>query len=129
MKITPQQYAAALYDALSTTRPSDHDRVIENFLQVLREHGTLSLHPEIERAFLEYESKQKGEIATTVTTAREEAPRHLIERLNEIVGGNAVIRKEIDESLLGGVLIETEDTRIDASVKTQLRKLKDSLSE
>jgi F-type H+-transporting ATPase subunit delta len=45
-----------------------------------------------------------------------------------MVGKNLELKKKIDESLIGGVTIKVDDTLIDASVKSQLDKLKNTLS-
>jgi F-type H+-transporting ATPase subunit delta len=51
-----------------------------------------------------------------------------ISELNALVGKNLELKKKIDESLIGGVTIKVDDTLIDASVKSQLDKLKNTLS-
>jgi len=47
-----QNYARGLYDALHHVRPEDQDRVLDNFLEVLRTHDHLDLMEEIEKEFI-----------------------------------------------------------------------------
>ncbi len=130
MRFTHQQYAIALYDSLHDTAPKDHDKVIANFIEVLKSNGDLQEYENIVGTFEQYDREQKGIKQVEVTTAQPmEANRNLIHRLNEIVGGNAEIKQKVDERLIGGVVVKVEDTLIDGSIKNQLNKLKTNLKE
>jgi F-type H+-transporting ATPase subunit delta len=130
MKITPQQYAISLYQALSECRPQDQERVLDNFVRLLAEAGQLSRVAEIEAEFIKYDLKQKGQVSATAKFALPGAESaRVLDTLNSVLGRNVVFKKEVDENLVGGVLVETEDERIDLSVKKQLEDLKKALSE
>jgi F-type H+-transporting ATPase subunit delta len=47
--------------------------------------------------------------------------------INKILGSNIVMKEKIDPEVLGGIIIKTQDTILDGSVKTQLLKLKQAL--
>jgi len=130
MRFTHQQYAIALYDSLHDTAPKDHDRVIANFIEVLKNNGDVQEYETIIEVFESYDREQKGIKQVELTTAQPmEANRSLIQQLNEIVGGDAEIKQRVDERLIGGEVVKVEDTLIDGSIKNQLNKLKMNLKE
>ena len=128
MKLTPQQYAQALMEAISETNPKDHDKVLENFVRILAQNGDLGKHEEIEREFRKLKLSGEGIKEAEVTLAKEIEINHaIINELNQAVGGKLEIKKKVDESLIGGMVVRVDDTLIDASIKTQLNKLNQSL--
>lgn len=132
MKFTPAQYAQALFESLDGTDPKDIDLVLNNFVQALALNNDLHRFDEIEQEFHKLELAKKGKKLAEVTTAHpisKEAERDIIDELNKLVKGDVEIKKKIDENILGGVMIKMDDQLIDASVKSQLNKLKKDLSE
>ena len=129
-KITPTQYATALFDAVSETNPKDHDKVLDNFVKVLAQNGDLGKCEEIEKEFHKLKSLSQGIKEAEVTVAKEsEINSSLIHTLNEIIGNKVEIKKQINESIIGGVVVRVDDTLIDASVKTQLNNLNRELKQ
>lgn len=130
MKISAEQYATVLFQALQETKPADADKVLDNFVTVLAENGHLGMLAEIETEYLKYESRQKGEVPVQLTYAREgHAEKRTLDELHRLIGKGLAVKNKIDEGLIGGVIVETEDLRLDASVRKQLKNLKDTLSE
>ncbi|MDE2312298.1 MAG: ATP synthase F1 subunit delta [Patescibacteria group bacterium] len=128
MKLTSQQYAQALMEVIGETNPKDHDKVLENFVRILAQNGDLGKHEEIEREFRKLKLSGEGIKEAEVTLAKEVEINHtIVNELNQAVGGKLEIRKKVDESLIGGVVVRVDDTLIDASIKTQLNKLNQSL--
>lgn len=128
MKITSQQYAQALYEAVHQTKDSDHNLVLDNFIKILTRNGDLEKHSEIEREYKIIDAQKKGIQAAKVTVAREmEINSSLMNQLNEIIGSKVEINKKVNERIVGGVIVRVGDTLIDASVKTQLNNLKNQL--
>lgn len=125
MKVTPTFYAEALYQALQETKPSQQEEVLDNFVKVLADAGHLAMFAEIEAAFQQYERKQKGMVEANVLFAREhKTQKNILNELNNLLGKNVELKTKINSGIIGGVVIETEDERIDASVKSQLSQLK-----
>src|SRR3989338_7321890 len=56
-----QNYARALHDALHQVRPEDQDRVLDNFLEVLRTHDHLDLVEEIEKEFIKIKPEDQAQ--------------------------------------------------------------------
>ncbi len=130
MKFTPLQYAQALFDAVSETAPKDHNKVLDNFVSVLKENGDLEKYGEIEAAFRQIKLKSEGIPEVEITVAREaELNKGLVDEINRIAGNKAEIKKKVDEDLIGGVVVRVDDTLIDASVRTQLHNLNRSLKD
>lgn len=132
MKFTAKQYAAALFESLHSTISKDHDKVLDNFVKLLGENGDLKMHPEIEAEYQRIDLKSKGTTLANVTTAHnlsKEAEKDLIKELNTLIKGKVELKKKIDEGLIGGVVVQMEDTIIDASVKKSLENLKTNLEE
>ncbi len=128
MKFTPQQYAQALFDSIQETNPKDHDRVLDNFVKILAQTGDLGKYRQIEEAYKLLEMKQKGIKEARITVAREmELNSGLLNQLNEIIGSKVEVKKKVDEGIIGGVVVRVDETLIDASVKTQLNNLNQSL--
>jgi F-type H+-transporting ATPase subunit delta len=52
----------------------------------------------------------------------------LQEKLSNVTGKNIKLTNEIDQNLLGGVLVRIGDKVIDGSIKGRLEEMKESLS-
>ncbi len=129
MKFTSKQYAQALFESLQESSPKDHDKVIENFVQVLKKNADLSHYEEIIKVYEELDLTNRGVRVAEVTTAHEMKANHeMIEALNKVVGQKIEVKNKVDESLIGGMVIRVDDTLIDASIKGQLDNLKQNLS-
>ncbi|MCX6797074.1 MAG: ATP synthase F1 subunit delta [Candidatus Doudnabacteria bacterium] len=128
MRITSQQYALALYDAVHQTKDGDHDLVLDNFVKILAQNGELSKYGEITEAYKILEMKEKGITNAQVTIAKDiEINSGLVNQLNKIIGSKMEIKKTVDARIVGGVVVRVDDTLIDASVKTQLNNLNQNL--
>ncbi len=128
MKISPQQYAQSLFDAISETNPKDHDLIMDNFVKILAKNGDLDKYPEIEKEFRSLQLKDKGIKEAEITLARpHEVSHEIVQELNKIIGNKVEVKTKIDENLIGGVVVRVDDQLIDASVKKQLENLNQSL--
>ncbi|MCL5008848.1 MAG: ATP synthase F1 subunit delta [Patescibacteria group bacterium] len=129
MKLNAKQFAQALHEAVSQTKASEHDKILNRFAKVLAQEGALGLWPDIEKEFLNLAGKAEGKEQAELTTARSvQVSASLVETLNQAAHKKLEIEKQVDESLIGGVILKTDDVIFDASVKTQLSKLKSELS-
>lgn len=128
MKLTSQQYATALFDAISETAENHHDKVLDNFVKILAQNGDLGKFEEIDAEFRKLKLESQGIKEAEVTVAKEVELNHtIITELNKAVSGKLEIKTRIDESIIGGVVVRVDDTLIDASVRTQLNNLNNSL--
>jgi len=130
MKFSVQQYAEALYHTLSETKSGDQDKVINNFIRVLKTNGDLHYYEAIINVYEILDREMKGIREVEVTTARDvEINSEIVNKLNDVIGKDIELKRKVDESLIGGIVVRVEDTLIDASVRGQLSKLKNKLSQ
>ncbi len=128
MRYTHQQYAQALYESFTDTKPKDHNQIIENFILVLKKNGDLGEYEKIIAVFEDYDRSQKGVKEVEVTTAHEgKLSKEVLTHLNKLVGKNIEIKRKVDENIIGGVVIKVDDTLIDGSTKRQLEDLENTL--
>lgn len=128
MRFTKTQYAKALGEALEGTAGNDHDKVIDRFVEVLKQNNDL---PAFESIVEEYEKLAKANTGITeaeVTLAQEvKLGSEIIDSLNKAVGEKVELKVKVDKSIVGGIIVRAGDTLIDASVKKQLENLKANL--
>lgn len=129
---SPQIDHGELMTVLNDDFFGEINRYTLNFLKLLSEkHMVHHLH----ECFKEYERLYNSENNITivdVTTARplkSELKNRLREKLESKIGGKIIIKEHIDESCIGGIIIETDEKRIDADIKTELDKIKRALTD
>lgn len=123
-----EDYAKALFGAISETSPKDHDKVLDNFVKILAQQGDQNLLPEIEGHYHRLEMENKGIKEVKVITANKVDQKELVSQLNKLLGKNIEVKHKVDEGIIGGVVIRAGDTLIDASVKNSLQTLKKNLT-
>jgi F-type H+-transporting ATPase subunit delta len=129
MNISVEQYAGALFSGLREVSEKDHDTVIENLVRILKQNNDLDKFDAIVEAYERIEQKNSGIAEAVVTTATpHSADKKMMDALNNIAGSKVKVTEEVDESIIGGVIVRIDDTLLDASIKTKLDNLKDSLS-
>ncbi len=131
MKFSAKQYAKALMDTIHETNPKDQDKVLDNFARVLAENNDLRLYDQIAEEFHKLDLAKQGIKQVEVTSAHplsRENEKAIVEELNKLVKTKIELKKQVDDRLIGGVVIQMEDQVIDASVKNQLEQLKNNLS-
>lgn len=124
MRISPKHYAQALYEALSEVTSEQRTEVIQNFLHMIHMRGQIKWLSEIVREVEELLRRESGEMHVNVTAAHDIDHKYISNTVQELVGDeNIVMERQVDNSLLGGLRIETKDKRWDMSVRGQLRAL------
>lgn len=128
MKFTHKQYAQALHEAITDTAPKDQDKVIENFIEILKQRGDLAEYERIIEAYEIYDREQRGITEVEVTTAGDtKVSKPILDELNKLVGKDIEIKEKVDQNIIGGVVIRAGDTLIDGSVRNQLNQLRENL--
>jgi len=78
-------------------------------------------------AYLEALAESRGEVVAEVVSAKSLTKTRLsaIEKaIKAAVGGKVAINHSVDESLIGGLTVKVGSRMVDASVRSQLSKLK-----
>lgn len=105
---------------------------LKNFLKILVEKGRISSLKSIELTFKELLNDKHNIIEGTVISAialTEKQVKELEEKLSKKYNKNVTLENEVDQSILGGVLVRLGNTEIDGSVKTRLNNIKDQLTQ
>lgn len=108
-----------------------HDLTV-NFLQVLNDKGRLAHLVPIVAALDASAQEHFGRVEVDIHTASPvsgEELRTIREMLSRAIGRDTIVHPYTDESMIGGVRIRIGDRLIDASLSSQLRRLRDRLLE
>lgn len=104
---------------------------VENLISLLAENGRLLLIPGIAIQYEQLRAEQEKTMTVSVhtfTPLSNAQQQRLIETLTQRLKRQVALEISIDESLLGGALIQAGDLVIDGSVRGQLLKLASSLA-
>lgn len=103
----------------------------KNFVNLLAENKRLLLLSAISEQFHVLKANQEKTLNVEVTTAYElsvETLDKLADSLKTRLQRDVILNTNIDQSLLGGAVIRTDDTVIDSSVRGKLVKLAESMN-
>ena len=104
--------------------------IMANFLNLLAEKNRAEVLPEIASAFQAMVDEERNVCQGVVVSAKELQPEMQAkakETLEKITGKQVVLKTEINESILGGIIAKVGDLVLDGSIKTQLEGLKESI--
>lgn len=103
-----------------------------NFLLVLSRKGRLPHITAVLRAFTDLVQEAFGRVDVEVSTAAPLDPaagEALRQRLSSALKREVIMHAKVDEALIGGVRVQVGDHLIDASVSTQLRRMRDQFEQ
>ena len=101
-----------------------------NFSLLLLDRERIPVIPAIARELRTMVDEKVGRVRATVTSARELPPEHYTQiqtALEKATGKHVLLDREVDDTLLGGVIAKLGDTVYDGSVRTQLEKLRETI--
>jgi F-type H+-transporting ATPase subunit delta len=107
------------------------DEAGKNFLRLLAENKRLSLLPKINAQFAKLKADQEHSLDISVITAfelKDEQQEKLAQALKTKLGRDVSLTSEVDQSILGGVVVRTDDLVIDGSVRARLAKLAEAMN-
>jgi F-type H+-transporting ATPase subunit delta len=122
---TAKQYAHALYEATRDLSGKSLDFAVRAFGDILLRDRAIHMTDAIIAEYDAHAKKQAGEIELKVTTATEITDSH--KKVLKNVFDSTHIVETIDPDVVGGIKVRVGDTIYDATIKTQLIKLKESL--
>ena len=97
-----------------------------NFLKILCERCALNEYEGCLAAFKALYNQEHGIVEATVTTAvplDDEQRARLAEKLSAMTDKTVALNEKIDESLMGGVLLEMNGQRYDNTLKHRLKSI------
>ncbi|MFA4930361.1 MAG: F0F1 ATP synthase subunit delta [Patescibacteria group bacterium] len=125
MKISPQQYAAALTESITGLTPRKSQSVMAKFGQIIKKHGDQSLSKQIMAEFTEIIDQQNksGEIKI-ITQVPLGGLDELSQKLSLQTGREYRLINSLQDDLIGGAIMVIDNLKIDLSIKSRLHKAK-----
>ncbi|MCW8956091.1 MAG: F0F1 ATP synthase subunit delta [Gammaproteobacteria bacterium] len=102
-----------------------------NFVKLLAENGRLKLMPEITALYEEFRAEAESKVEAVVTSAfplSDAQQQAMTAALKKKLGCEVTLVTEIDETLIGGVVIRAGDLVIDGSAQAKLAALAHTLT-
>jgi F-type H+-transporting ATPase subunit delta len=102
-----------------------------NFAYLLAEKQRLALLPEISLQFEQLKAAQEQSVDVDLTTAYpldDQQQEKLAQALSTKLGREVKLTSQVDKSILGGVVIRSNDLVIDGSVRARLAKLAEAMN-
>lgn len=121
MRLTPTQYARALLAAYEEAKGKDRASVIQRFLARLRRERRSRWLGAVVRVL--ERMRDEGQVSVRSARALKPATRSTIEAMI----GWPITHSKIEPNLLGGVIIEMGDRRLDASLAGKITALRKKL--
>lgn len=115
---------------LSLAEKAELRELTGNFLGVLAQKRRLHALPEVVSAYREMLATSRGEVTAEVTAAQkltDEQQARLKEAVERYVGQGVTLQTRVDESLLGGLVVQVGSRMLDASLKTKLQQLEQTM--
>lgn len=102
------------------------------FLMLITENNREAFLPSVCRVFKDLYKRKKGIKAALVTTAavlQGSTSQRIKLTLEEYYKSNIELETEMNTELIGGLVLRIEDQQLDASVSSQLKKVKQELTQ
>jgi F-type H+-transporting ATPase subunit delta len=109
----------------------DADEAGKNFLKLLAGNKRLALLSEITAQFNKLKADQEKSLDIEVITAFElvdAQQEKLAQALKTKLGRDVTLTAQVDKTILGGVVVRTDDLVIDGSVRARLAKLAEAMN-
>ena len=109
----------------------DLGQSVRNLILLLVRRHRIEQLPRVVAEFVRLDDRRQGITNATATSA---APltdlelRALTARLEQMTGGRVAITTDVDEDLLGGLVVRVGDRLIDGSVRGRLERLRNQLA-
>jgi F-type H+-transporting ATPase subunit delta len=127
----PVEQKRKLLDAL-VAKTGVTDRPIRNFIAVLIDQDRIALLSEIAKELDAELNARIGRVEAEIVSARElgaEQRATLLAEVSRLTGKTVVARYATDAKLLGGVTVRVGSTIYDGSVRGQLQRIRQQLTE
>ena len=106
-------------------------KAVTNLLTIMAGNRRLHLLPAVAHEVENYLAKESGTVPVMIATARKLSAadqKKIGADIKKAVGADVSMQTYVDETLIGGVVIQIESTLIDGSIKTKLDKLERELT-
>lgn len=106
------------------------DSVTQRFLAVVFEKDRIGVLPEIVDEYIKLADIKANNVEVSVKVAREiseQESRDLEKTMSEIISGNLNFDWQVDESLIGGILVQYQGKVLDGTIKGKLDRIEKEL--
>jgi F-type H+-transporting ATPase subunit delta len=124
-QLDPRAKAQALEDVLGGA-----DELVRNFLLLTVEKHRAGQLREIHREFERLMAAEERRLTVDVTTAYElsdEEAKQIVGQIEQASGRPVDATRNVDASLIGGIILQAGSLRVDASVRSRLERLRREL--
>lgn len=119
-------------DAVTLLAPQGAADAFADFLRLLQDNGRLALMPEIAALFEEQRAEAEKVVRARITSASA-LPAGELDTIKAALkrrfGREVEVETGIDETLIGGAVIDAGDVVIDGSLRGKLQRLQSALSQ
>ncbi|WP_299200405.1 F0F1 ATP synthase subunit delta [uncultured Amphritea sp.] len=118
-------------EAMISVCEEQMDQSTKNFISLLAENQRLALLPEIAVQFEQLKANQQHTVEVNLTTAfdlGEQQQQKLTQALSSKLGREVSLTTVVDKSIIGGVIVRTDDMVIDGSIRARLAKLAEAMN-
>ncbi|MCF0154284.1 MAG: F0F1 ATP synthase subunit delta [Veillonella sp.] len=126
----PLLTADAKCDLLGKIFGDEVDKSVLHFLYVMIKRNRAHYIREALEAFVDKSQEERGILKATVTVVEPltaEQEERLLAKLQTITGKTLILKTHIDKSIVGGLVVQMGDMRIDGSVARRLEELQKTL--
>ncbi|MGB0716529.1 MAG: ATP synthase F1 subunit delta [Phycisphaerae bacterium] len=116
-------------EAIFRGRASD---LLVNSLQILNEKERLGIYPAVVESYREALEEQQDRVTVDVVSAvalNDAAKESISALLKQSTGKDVNLQEHVDERLIGGLVIQVGDKKLDSSIATSIRQVRDALHE
>ena len=102
-------------------------KITQGLFDILLENKRIDILDQVaEKYVLLYNKKNniRDAVVTTAVPLTEEMEQKVLAKVKELTGGNASLKNEIDQSILGGFILRVGDLQYNASIAGNLDRLK-----
>jgi len=127
----PSLSAEQKADVVLSVFDAQADEAGRNFINLLAENGRLSLLPEISVQFEHLKANLEKKVDVDLTTAfplDDAQQEKLAKALSTKLGREVKLTSQVDKSIIGGVVVRSDDLVIDGSVRARLAKLAEAMN-
>lgn len=123
--------AKAIYQALVGKNEMQVKKLTDNFRQYLVTHRLLPILPKIILVIKDLHDRESGTMTVRVTS-KETLTKTILDNLQKMMAdrldSKINLESQIDQEILGGVILRYDDKLIDMSLKNQINNLAKQLS-
>lgn len=114
-------------DLLNKAFKDNVSDTVMNFLLLLVDKNRIAIFPDIFAIFSNLKNSANGVLVADVLTAfplSKTLENQLIKKLSSVTGNKILIRKHENKNILGGMIVNIGDKRMEGSAAGKLRKIK-----